>query len=225
MGQITQFRALPSEWINRLFQRLGGMYGSKFLTMWEGADIESVKQIWGESLGDFDAEEIRAGLDGCNSKPFPPTLPEFLLLCRPPIDPDTAMREAVEQMHRRHTTRDDVWSKPEIFWAASSIGNHDLRNLSSNLLRQRMASALESVRGKHDPVPPAPLQVEHKPLSRDDAQKVLEHVTGKLGEILAEKTDYKAWAKRILANPENFPHISVQFAHEALKTESGEIVA
>ena len=225
MGQITQFKALPIEWIDRLFQRLGGMYGSKFLAMWEGSDIESVKRIWAESLADFEADEIRDGLESCKTRTWPPTMPEFLLLCRPAIDPDMAVREAVEQMNRRHTTRDDVWSKPEIYWAAASIGYHDLRNLPNDLLRRRMVSALEAVRGNHDPVPPSPIQIEQKPLSRDDAQKALGRVIAKLGDVLTEKTDHKAWAKKILANPEKFPHISVKFAHEALKSESGEVIA
>jgi len=37
-----------------------------------------------------------------------------------------------------------------------------------------------------------------------------------VADRLISKTDYKAWAKRILANPNQFPDKSVQYAKEAL---------
>jgi hypothetical protein len=36
-------------------------------------------------------------------------------------------------------------------------------------------------------------------------------------QIYEDKKDWKAWAKRIMANPKNYPAISLEFAKEALR--------
>jgi hypothetical protein len=44
----------------------------------------------------------------------------------------------------------------------------------------------------------------------------LDKIAKVISQTLKPKTDYKAWAKRILANPQNFPSQSVAYAKEAL---------
>jgi hypothetical protein len=44
----------------------------------------------------------------------------------------------------------------------------------------------------------------------------LDKIATVISQTLKPKTDYKAWAKRILANPQNFPAQSVAYAKEAL---------
>ncbi|MDE2106643.1 MAG: hypothetical protein KGL39_56025 [Patescibacteria group bacterium] len=75
---------LPEPWVDRLFGRLEGLYGAKFHDLWRGSDIENVKRTWAEKLGGFGdrPEALKAALDACDDKPWPPTLPEFLGLCR-----------------------------------------------------------------------------------------------------------------------------------------------
>lgn len=75
---------LPDAWINRLFAQMSGMYGSKFADLWGSSDLSDVKAIWAQKLGGFadKPECIKAALDGLDERPFPPTLPEFLTLCR-----------------------------------------------------------------------------------------------------------------------------------------------
>lgn len=77
-------RVLPDAWIERLFERLAALYGSKFADMWRGVDLESVKRTWAEKLGGFAErpEIIKHALDACDDKPWPPTLPEFIGMCR-----------------------------------------------------------------------------------------------------------------------------------------------
>jgi len=60
------------------------MYGSKFSDMWAGVDPTAVRISWARKLGGFISrpECIRSALDDCDGKPWPPTLPEFLSLCR-----------------------------------------------------------------------------------------------------------------------------------------------
>lgn len=81
---ISQQRssALPDPWIERLFLRFEAMYGAKFADAWKGCDLKSVKSLWAETLGALSREELAKGFAGCMSKDWPPTLPEFVKLCR-----------------------------------------------------------------------------------------------------------------------------------------------
>lgn len=81
---LANVRALPEAWIERLFNRLSAMYGSKFADLWRGTDLENVKRTWAEKLGGFvdRPDIIRYALDACDDRPWPPTLPEFIGLCR-----------------------------------------------------------------------------------------------------------------------------------------------
>jgi len=76
--------ALPESWIDRLFARLEGLYGAKFLDMWRESDLRNVKATWAEKLAGFadKPEALKAAIDACDEKHWPPTLPEFLVLCR-----------------------------------------------------------------------------------------------------------------------------------------------
>lgn len=117
--------ALPEPWIERLFARFEAMYGARFADAWKGCDLHNVKSVWAECLGGYSREELAAGVAKCLTRDWPPTLPEFLQLCRPPIDYDAALIEAVEQMGRREAGN-DRWSRPAIYWAAVKIGSYDL---------------------------------------------------------------------------------------------------
>lgn len=74
--------ALPDAWIERLFARFEAMYGAKFADAWKGCNIASVKSVWAETLGTLSRDELAAGVAGCMAKEWPPTLPEFVKLCR-----------------------------------------------------------------------------------------------------------------------------------------------
>lgn len=75
---------LPMAWIDRIFSHMGAMYGSKFADLWRDTDQIAVKALWAEKLGGFidHPKAIKAALDSLDDKPWPPTLPEFLMLCR-----------------------------------------------------------------------------------------------------------------------------------------------
>jgi len=142
---VVQFRQLSTakqcEWIDRLFARLSAMYGSKFAAMWEGFDLAGVKSVWVEDLAEFSPSEITAGVNACKTREWPPTLPEFIRLCRPSIDYERAFYDAVEQMAKR-TNGTDTWTTPAIFWAAVSLGG-DLSNRPYHDLKTRWAKALD----------------------------------------------------------------------------------
>lgn len=84
--------ALPDAWIDSLFDRLEAAYGSKWLNMWGNTNLANVKALWAEKLSGF-AENPKAlghALGCLDDHPFPPTLPEFLSLCRKAPKPEQA---------------------------------------------------------------------------------------------------------------------------------------
>lgn len=76
--------ALPEAWIERIFSVMAGYYGSKFADLWSGTDPEVMRRVWAEKLAGFrdHPEVFKAALDACDDRLFPPTLPEFIGMCR-----------------------------------------------------------------------------------------------------------------------------------------------
>lgn len=75
---------LPESWIEKIFTRMQGRYGSLFMDRWKGCDLAGVKATWAEELGGFadKPECIKYALQSLADEKFPPTLPEFLAACR-----------------------------------------------------------------------------------------------------------------------------------------------
>ena len=218
MTSAAPLTPLPSAWVEKLFERMISRYGNKFLDMWRSLDLQAVKTAWGEDLAGYSAAEIKRGLDWCKTQPWPPTLPEFMTACRPVIDSRTEWAEACEQMRIRLEGKgEDRWSRPEVYWAAVSIGWYDLNSTAWERIKTRWENALATA--KTDPIPeyraqlPAPGK---QSISREEAEERVKSLNVTLGE---GKTDYKAWAKRIIANPQNYPHKSLELAKEALAQE------
>lgn len=134
--------SLPIRWIDRIFARLSALYGARFADQWRGCDPAEVKSVWADCLAGYDADEIRRGLDACLCRDWPPTLPEFAKLCRPPLDYERAYIEAVEQMRRRDTG-DDTWSDAAIYWAAARMGA-DVRAHAYPAIKSRWTVSLDA---------------------------------------------------------------------------------
>ena len=77
-------KALPSDWIVRLFSRFQAVYGNRVQTMWKDADPSEVRQVWADELGHYEGEDIRRALEAMGQfyKDYPPTLYQFADLCR-----------------------------------------------------------------------------------------------------------------------------------------------
>lgn len=132
---------LPELWTERLLDRLAAMYGQKFTDQWRGVDPVYLKSVWSEELASYSADEIKRGLAACRTRIWPPTLPEFLLLCRPPIDPEAAFCEAVRELRKREANQ-DRWSHPAIFWATCRFATQDLLAASYPSIKTRWSSVL-----------------------------------------------------------------------------------
>lgn len=81
----AKLSVLPDSWIERIFTRMSVMYGALFRERWRDCDLDEVKRVWAEELSSFsDNPEcfglaLKAMVAECK---FPPTLPEFVAICR-----------------------------------------------------------------------------------------------------------------------------------------------
>jgi hypothetical protein len=110
---------LPASWVDRIFDRMQGYYGSLWVDRWRSGDIDdngrdrgllNAKATWAIELGGFvgETERIAQAIESCRHRSLPPTLPEFLELCRqahgtpraalpaPKVDPEVAKQRAKE---------------------------------------------------------------------------------------------------------------------------------
>ncbi|WP_244096418.1 hypothetical protein [Burkholderia dolosa] len=74
--------AIPQRWIERLFGTMSAFYGARFADLWRGSKVAEVKRAWGIELSKLSAEQMRAGRENLAALAKPPTLPEFMALCR-----------------------------------------------------------------------------------------------------------------------------------------------
>src|SRR6478609_6817399 len=77
-------KALPSEWISRLFSRFQAIYGNRVATMWGDVDLSEVRSVWADELSRFEAVDIKRALETMliAYPDYPPTLPQFSAMCR-----------------------------------------------------------------------------------------------------------------------------------------------
>lgn len=144
--------------VEALFSEFEALYGARFADMWRGTDIAYVKSLWAKALSGFKVGEIKAGLEKCRFKPWPPSLPEFLGLCRPPPDPERAFSEAQELVSRR-LSGEDVWPEKALYWAAVEFGFFDLRSLAWPVARNRWTRIWMEKKANEESLPSVPLQV------------------------------------------------------------------
>lgn len=212
---------LPATWVSKLIAKMQVMYGAKFTQQWAGIPPEVLQSEWAEELAGFTGPELARGLAACRERTFPPTLPEFMVLCRPPVDPDVAFHEAVRGLNARKTGERGEWSHPAIFYAACAVGQFDILNSTYTHIKARWVRALadQMAKGQWEPVPdvakalPAP-----PPLSKEEATQVMKQLGA--GEGLEQpRKDRKAWARRLLDEPKKAPPAMLAMARNALGIE------
>lgn len=158
-SSISTLSALPEAWIKRLFERMEDRYGTMWADRYGPFPRERVMATWAADLADMSRDELARGVTACLDRPYPPTLPEFRALCRPPIDQETAHAEAVLQLTARQAGL-DRWSSPVVFWAAVRIGSHDMLGGLVSAKSKRWAEALRQAAEEQrcrvlPPIPPA----------------------------------------------------------------------
>lgn len=221
----TSTTALPESWVEKLFHKMLLTYGKKFSDQWGGADTDELIAHWASELGAFNGNEIKRGIAAMETRDWPPTLPEFKKLCRPPVDPTVAYYEAVAGVQARGAGEMGKWSHPATFWAAMPL-SFDLSNQTYSQIRHRWESALndQMERGEWEPIPqpalalPAPGKAK---LSRESASKMLRDLEAQgITKSATDKTDHKGWARKIMARiasgDKTVSMIQGQFARTAL---------
>jgi hypothetical protein len=216
---------LPESWVEKLFHRMLLDYGKKFTDQWGGADADELIAHWARQMAGYSGDEIGRGLRALDGMSWPPTLPEFKKLCRPPVDPMVAFHEAQAGMLARAAGRHGEWSHPAIFWAAMRLGP-DITGQLYNAVRPRweklLAESLE--RGEWSPVPAAAVALPAPGRTMLSAAVAKE----RLGDLQASGVLKRApdpdrrldWARRILADEaagkRNVELYSLNLAKEAL---------
>jgi hypothetical protein len=96
---------------------LHGIYGNRFASQWDGADIQNVKQVWAEELGGFSEMPEAIGYAFKNLDPkFPPSALEFKELCR------RAPRKEVMALPHKLTPEEIERNRQRIAEIASGLG-------------------------------------------------------------------------------------------------------
>lgn len=223
--------AVPESWIDSLFTKMTGFYGSKFLDMWRGVDMQDVRRMWGLELAELKREELKRGVATLVTRQFPPTLPEFIQLCRPRVHLESALDEAIREMGKRANGQQDVWTDPAYYWAAAKIGHWDMRQLSRDALLKRFAAALDDVR--RNPVEPVPPVMQELPApgegvtdratAQENMAKVKAHCAVWARQATSQNVrDGLLWAYRIAEKVQRGEPVNAateRLAREALEEE------
>lgn len=143
------------EAVETVFVRLEAQLGTKVADLYTNANSDAVHNEWADALTGFTKREVNRGLSACQSRIFAPTLGEFLLLCRPALDPDIAWIEASEGLRSRAGGEIGDWSHPAVYRAAASMA-YEIATTSYALCRKVWAWRLskEFAKGWGEPVPP-----------------------------------------------------------------------
>lgn len=121
--------------VGMLFRVFGRAFGSKWRATFEDPQAPLVWERKFSSIG-MSAEMVRSGIGPATDLAFPPSLGEFIALCRAEAPhPDAALREAI----RWQPDREFAWSHPAIGAAARDIGYHTLHAMKDRRLRPLFA--------------------------------------------------------------------------------------
>lgn len=220
----AQENAIPLGWIEKLFEEMLMIFGDKFKKQWAGIDPQKMKLFWAKKMYGLTNAEMKQGVDAMRKLKWPPTLNEFIELCKPSLDFTVAYYEAVNGMEARRKGEKGEWSHPAIFWAAAKM-THDLLNQSYSSIRPRWEKELFSqleknvwpeVPAVHEALP-APGRTE---TDREKAKRELEKINA---SGILKKQPGLAWARKILERMnrgEEVSSISIKWANEALKANA-----
>lgn len=201
--QLSTSEPLPTAWIEKLFERMAALYGSKFADMWRGTDPEQVKALWSQELGKLSREEVTKGAQALMTLEWPPSLPQFINLCRPKLDAQKAFTEALNGLMARDRGEVGVWSHPAVFWAAVRVGAFDIKNATYPQIKGRWESALgdELEKSQWPEIPKPVVSLPPIKVCAEVAQKYLAKMQVHKSE--SSHIDHKRWAKKIMERHEH----------------------
>ena len=81
--ESSTYRTTQQTPIDRLFLRMASFYGKHWLDMWIDIPMDSVKAEWQAKLSGMPSKTVFRAVDYCaDNVKFPPSLPEFMQLCK-----------------------------------------------------------------------------------------------------------------------------------------------
>lgn len=165
--------------MDRLFNRFDGMYPSKWRSSFGSEQaIKNWREAWSIAFTEhgITPNDIAAGLKACSTAfDWPPSVTEFINICKTPVDAESAYYEALQQMNIRATTGADKWSHPAVYWAAVKFGTWDLKTSVYSKAKARWGSILdECLRETEKPVPTALIALPAPGDTTPDPEKVAE---------------------------------------------------
>jgi hypothetical protein len=200
---------LPRTWIEKIFHKMLLDYGKKFVDQWGNIDLEDLLAHWANELSGYSGKEIQGGLTRMAQNDWPPSLPEFKKMCRPPINVLAAYHEAVHGLLKRKYGHPCEWSHPAIYWAATPMA-FELESQTFAQVRHRWEMALtkELAHEQWPPIPACVPMLKADPVQRTDQREPAERRTSTSDaqedtESSCKGRDRLAWARKILERAAN----------------------
>jgi hypothetical protein len=229
---LEQHPKLGISLMDHLFNRFDGAYPNRWRAAFASEQaISNWRESWAEAFDEegLTPQMISDGLKVCRKTyDWPPSITEFLKACRPQINVDAAIYEAIEQMRKRQHGK-DKWTNPAIYWAASKVGEFDIISQSFTSLKPRFEAALKAVlAGEIRPVP------ERVPAlaAPGAAESTREYGAQRLHELGATDAFKRAprgpglaWAHRIIADDKatgKVPLNKLNIARQAIFNATGK---
>ena len=99
-------------------------YGNQFSSRWIGLDVHDLKAQWAAELGKLALAEIKAGVVRMRREciSFPPTLQEFVHLCRPAESIENLFLQCASLAARHLVDHATPWPSAVLYWAAQRFG-------------------------------------------------------------------------------------------------------
>jgi hypothetical protein len=217
----TSTEPISDKWIDALFAKMSLYYGNKFADMWRDSSMQAIKGLWAQELRKLSREDFTRGANALMTQEWPPTLPQFIKLCKPSVDAVAAYYQAVNGVIAREHGNVGEWSHPAIFWASVKVGAFDLKHQTYSNIKGRWEAALseEMAKGAWSDIPEPMIAL---PAPAPASKEVAEHYLAETQVIKNQdsKVDHKRWAKLIMerhkAGDKTLTHIQISFAKEAL---------
>jgi len=173
-------------WVEKLFANMSLLYGNRMEKMWSGIGKGQLMVFWHMKLEDLTEEEFSRGVKALDRQEHPPSLPQFMSLCRPEVNAVAAYYEAVKGLQERRLGRKGEWSHPAIFWAASQMA-FDLLNQTQTQVEKRWKEVLilQYEKTTWQPVPDVPAPLPPLTVDKEGQAKVKQ----KVNEFLSRRED------------------------------------
>jgi hypothetical protein len=200
--------------MDHLYNRMEGMYPQRWKANFPSAtSIQNWRESWAEAFEDerITPQDIAAGLKACRKRhDWPPSLPEFIRACKPPVDYETLFAGSAVSVST------GKWENRLAYWATQSVGSFEVRNEPYVRMKTRWTKAIDELLedGELPEIPPGrealPAPGKQSISKEEAAMRVNE-----LG-LDPKRKEPKAWARMILESPAVYPAISIAFAKQAL---------